>query len=530
MPSKNTDKKINKTGKRNIKVRVSDIVLKSRPINLKKRAALNEWPEEKRGGKPKQATKTKNLKSGKFDDLAEKLPEKIFSAVPIEPPFIHKFENKGKKPETKRGFKKPEIPIDFKKIDEQVEKFEKSESERFTKEAEKQKRKERFRFKTYFLFAFLGIVLAGSIYAAVEFLPKAKIQITAQKFDWHYLNSVTANKGVAGIDPATKQIPAEIFSKRKNFTFSFPASGKKQVEKKASGKVLIYNSFSSAPQSLVAQTRFSSPNGKIYRLEKTTVVPGAKISDGKIVPSSIEATVIAQSSGPDYNITDQGIRFSIPGFEGTPKYKSFYAELKDGIGGGFVGETAYATDADIKKYKEEAEKSIKENIEAFLLQEISSTFKIIDGNRQFTIVKEDIKPDADENGKFPIFIEAESSIITFKESDLLDLMKALANSDLRQRDGFNEANFEIKKQKIDLSAGKFDQGQGKISFGVNFSGDFWQPLRVDDLKNQTAKKNEMELRNLIRSLPGAEKAVISFWPFWVSRVPANLDRVEIEIE
>ncbi len=80
----------------------------------------------------------------------------------------------------------------------------------------------------------------------------------------------------------------------------------------------------------MVRTRFLALDGKIFRLTKGITVPGAKIVEGKIIPSSIEAAVIADQPGEAYNIGPVS-RFSIPGLKGTPKYEAFYAESKADI-------------------------------------------------------------------------------------------------------------------------------------------------------------------------------------------------------
>ena len=89
-----------------------------------------------------------------------------------------------------------------------------------------------------------------------------------------------------------------------------------------------------------------SPDGKIFLLTKNITVPAAKISEGKIIPSSIDTDVVAEKAGADYNIAPVKL-FTIPGFKGGPKYNAFYGESKDSMAEGFVGEIAYPTPADI---------------------------------------------------------------------------------------------------------------------------------------------------------------------------------------
>lgn len=408
------------------------------------------------------------------------------------------------------------------KIEQKVESFEKAEITRF-KQEDRLKRKKKIPLKTYLLSFLLLVVLGALVYAALAFLPRVNIKIATKKTDWTYVEAVTAGKNIGAIDIGAKLIPAEIFRERKNFNFSFAATGKKYVEKKARGTITIYNTYSSAPQPLVVNTRFVAPDGKIFRLEKSVTVPGAKIEGGKIIASSIGAAVLAEKAGPAYNI-GPAPRFSIPGLASdAAKFKAIYAESKEPMQGGFVGEQAFPTDDDIKKGRDQGSKGLKDTIDSFLSLEIPPAFKSIDGNKQFRIIKEQVTSDVDEKGNFGFYLEAESTVIAFRESDVLDLMKNLAKSALGD-------SFEMKDYKIEYGAGRPDFGSGKISFAVNMSGRFWQPVDIDDFRRKVSGKKEQDLRSLVFSLPGVEKATIAFWPFWVKSAPNDLKRITVEVE
>lgn len=419
------------------------------------------------------------------------------------------------------------IEDELKKLDKKIEEFEKKEEKQFQKEEKVKKEfkpKKKRHITRYILIGLLLVLLGAGVYSAIKFLPKVEIKVTTKKTEWNYIDSVIANKNIAQINIAQKQIPAEIFSLTKNFTASFAATGKKMVEQKAGGKITIYNAYSSEPQKLVATTRFEAPDGKIFRLIKEIIVPGAKIVEGEKVPSSIEAAVIADQAGPKYNIEPVS-HFSIPGFKDNPaKYKGFYAESKEAMKGGFIGEVAYPTDADIKKAKEEAIGQLKDSIKSFLLaQQIPSEFKVIEGAEQFNVLKQEVNPQVDGKNNFTVFSEAESLIFAFKESDLKNLIGEIAKINLG-------TDFEIKTYKLDYGVGRADFKQGKISFAVNFQGVFEQPINVEIFRQNAINKSEKDLKAFVLSLPNIQKVTISFWPFWVKCAPDDIKRIRMEVE
>lgn len=386
-----------------------------------------------------------------------------------------------------------------------------------------QKTKKGGKFQFYFTFILFFIFLSGSVYAGVKILPRAEVKIVTKKVNWDYSNSVRINSKIADIDVVNRQIPAAIFSEKKNMNISWQATGKKYIEKKASGKITIYNEYSSGPQRLDVNTRFEAPDGKIFRLKSKVIVPGAKIESGKIVASSIEGEVIADKPGEAYNISPVS-KFTIPGFKGADKYEKFYGRSQNPMTGGFVGETAYPTEDDIKKAKIFAENKIKNVVETFLLtQLISENFKAVDATAQTTIAKEVVNKGTDEAGNFSVYVEANSSIQAFKELTLLDLMTALANQAVGN-------DFKLKSYKIDYKPIEIEAKTNLVVLPVDFSGIFLMPLDQNDFMQKIVSKSDTELKSLIFSSSNIEKADISFWPFWVSRVPDDANRIKIMVE
>lgn len=382
--------------------------------------------------------------------------------------------------------------------------------------------KPKSKLKRFLFWLVILFILTGSVYASIEYLPSAEIKITSQKLNWNFSDWISASKNAPAVDATKKQISAEIFSDKKNINLIYPATGKKFVEQKAKGEIVIYNAYSSKSQFLVENTRFAAPDGKIFYLDKKITVPGAKIEEGKIVPSNIKATITAESAGTEYNIGPIE-KFSIPGFKGSAKYDGFYATAQNPMTGGFTGEMTYPTEEDIKNAREKTTANLKEILSSFLSAQIPKDFKKIDNGEQFSILNEKINDEMDENGNFSIFLEAELKVIAFKEADALNLINNLAKQSIG-------SDYEIKNYKLDYQTSRPDFKNGELSFLVNYRGNFWKPIDVEAFKAAIIKKNESDLKIAIFALPGVERATVSFWPFWVKRVPNNLAKIKIEIE
>ena len=415
-----------------------------------------------------------------------------------------------------------EVEKKLEEIDRQVEQIEKEEKKRFDAEDRKKTRKKDGRGKRIAVFSGIIAGLAVLGYLAAVVMPRAEIKITTKKSEWNFVDSVVADKSVSQFSADSHKIPAELFSLTKNFSFSFPATGNGNVQTKATGRITIYNAYSSSPQTLVATTRFETPDGKIFRLNERVTVPGATVSGGKITPSKIEVSVTADKAGEEYNIGPVG-RFTVPGFKGSDKYQGFYAESFKPMKGGFVGVRAHPTEDDIKQAKKKSYSDLKDYIDSLLISQMPEGFKIIDGARQFSITKEEASQEVDEKGNFTYFVEGKSSIIGFKEGDAVGLMEALGKNELGE-------DFSVFSANAEYGAGRADFNAGTISFALDFKGIFEKPVDAEELRMKSLSLSEKEIKSLISSYGNIEKATVLLKPFWVRSVPKNPGRVEIEAQ
>jgi len=147
--------------------------------------------------------------------------------------------------------------------------------------------------------------------------------------------------------PLNGELPFAIMKITLEETREVPATGEKTVTSKASGKIYVYNTQSTA-QRLIKNTRFQNPTGKIYRINDSIIVPKATT---KNVPGSIEVTVYADEAGPDFN--SDPTDFTVPGLKGSAIYEKVYARSKGPLSGGESGTIKSVSDLDLKQASED---------------------------------------------------------------------------------------------------------------------------------------------------------------------------------
>jgi hypothetical protein len=371
-------------------------------------------------------------------------------------------------------------------------------------------------------YTFLVVLIIGGIFFGFpHFFGNVKINLNFVKTQFTYNNSVTADKSVSTINYSNNTIPAQVFVSNKNVTQLFKASGNANVSQKATGIVTIYNAYSSAPQALVATTRFVTPDGKIFRLVNGVTVPGAIVTNGKIVPSSIDAPIIADKPGDSYNVSNIS-KLTIPGFQGTPKYDGFYGTISSSTTNGFIGNRAVPIASDITSAKAQMTSILDSAFQTNAPATYPDNFISLDGSTSTVITQLSVNTSTDENGNFSVFGEAVFTAVGFNKNDLNNLLLSSAQSNSSVSSTFSDLNINYSNIKSDFS-------NGTISFTIDAKGDTEASFSKDDFINSILGKDVSTVRSIIGSLPGIANGSISEYPVWLSSIPTNKDLIFINV-
>lgn len=177
------------------------------------------------------------------------------------------------------------------------------------------------RFPYTMLFAIL-LVIAASI-GALFYFSSAKVDVTPNTVSAAVQSSFTATQ-------SSGTLPFEIVTAQKIASQSIKGSGTKTVNSSASGNITIYNTQTKS-QKLIANTRFATAAGLIFRIHTAVTIPGGTPAK----PGSTTAKVYADQAGSTYNVGPTS--FTIPGFAGTPQESAVYGRSTSAMTGGASG-------------------------------------------------------------------------------------------------------------------------------------------------------------------------------------------------
>jgi len=297
-------------------------------------------------------------------------------------------------------------------------------------------------------------------------------------------------------------------------TTTVAASGVQHVSKEASGTITITNAYSTQSQRLIANTRFASPDGKIYRIHDSVVVPGMQGGN----PGTATATVYADSTGPSYNVG--ATHFTIPGFKGDPQYDKIYADT-DGITGGFEGDQAAVAQSDLDAAKSSMASKLQDAAKAAFKAQLPDGYLIIDNTYDFSY--SDISQAPQGTDKATLSQTLTATVAVVRESD------AAAAAAKQSVDGFDGSAVAFQNpSSVAISAAANTKPVGEISVTIaGATGVVWQ-YDKSAVKTALVGKNKSDFQNIIASFrPAITGADVTIRPFWTSTFPSDPNKITV---
>lgn len=316
-------------------------------------------------------------------------------------------------------------------------------------------------------------------------------------------------------DSNSGNLSFEIVQIDRQESMKITSTGEQTGGQKAKGQIVAFNAFSSTSQTLIKNTRFEAPGGKIYRTDKAIVVPAG---------GSVEVAVYADKAGEDYNI---GLAdFTVPAFKeqgDTERFKKIYARSKTAMAGGSSGTSYILTEKDISKAKNELESRIKNYLAEIISKEKPDDYVFFQNG--ITVDFEDAgnNPKAGDSGKeFDYGEKGTATGFLLKKEELTDeIIRSYLNEDLAGK--INIINFDKLEFKL-LSRNKENT---EINFNLKGRAHFaWKTdadALISDLINADGDYNLV-----FKKYPSIESAEIVFRPSWWRYIPEKSSKIHIE--
>jgi hypothetical protein len=301
---------------------------------------------------------------------------------------------------------------------------------------------------------------------------------------------------------------------------SIPASGEQEIERKASGTIVVYNNASTESQRLIENTRFESPDGKVYRIRDGITIPGRSGS----TPGSLEVTVYADEPGEDFNISL--VDFTVPGLKGTSRYETIYARSKTPMTGGFVGVEKVVSEADLAKAENELKTLLSQELYAEAQAEVPKDF-ILFPPLSSIVFEEITQVGSNTTNTANINLKANLYGVMFKKSGFareLSKNKATVSPEerveLKSYDSLEVAFVDTAPAAL-LSA-------SEVSFEVSGLTELLWLTDEAALKSDLAGRSKGDISVILSSYPTIANASATVRPFWKSAFPNEAGKISIK--
>ena len=358
--------------------------------------------------------------------------------------------------------------------------------------------------------------------ALVIFAPRADVTVLLKESSASLDAEILAQADQDHVDVQEKRIPLRVVEVEKDITQSFPSTGQSSAsDKRARGVVTLSNTFSENAQFLVATTRLESSDGKIFRLVKGVTIPGMKESDGKFFPGTIDAEVVADSSGDEYNIGPT--MFTIPGLKGSPKYEKMSAQSSKAFEGGGKGDGAVASVSadDVARAKESSLKSLPESLRSELEKDLQPGEKLLDDAMLSEVLSSGAFPGVGAVApSFDFRIHVSVRALVFSESDIRTVAASLVGTDVRPE----AVTVEYMVPRPDFTA-------KSLGIKTHISYENGRDLDVEAMKQAILGKSVDDIQAIFADYPDIQKIEVVFWPkFMTSRIPSRASQVTLHVE
>jgi len=369
----------------------------------------------------------------------------------------------------------------------------------------------------------LFVVIVGTAIGLSAILGKTEITIYPKFREPNISAEFTAYP-----DKRVGELSYEIMTLETTRESQVKATGQVTVQEQATGNIEIIKSTPGAER-LIKNTRFRSPDGLVFRIQESVVVPGAVQNEaGSLTPGTIQAQAFADNVGEEYNLP-AGITFDVPGFqEGgfTALYEAISARNPQAFAGGFDGPRFQIDDAELSEARQQLQIDLRDDLLARIDNEKPANF--IAFPNAVAVTYNQLEP-----------VEYGQDLVTIREQAILqiplfqnnDLGSFLARETITTYDGSSVRvddptifNFTYTSATTSVSV---IANEPALTFRLT-----GKPLLIweydgDSLKRDLAGLPKTAINNAVLAYPGINGARVRITPFWQRTFPESIEEIVI---
>lgn len=383
------------------------------------------------------------------------------------------------------------------------------------------KKRKKLSLRTIGLISLIIFILAGLYLLGMRFVfAKVIIKERIIPFSFDRIQFELEEEKIA--DPG--RLSFQVMSVDATTTKQVYASGLQQSNTKASGKVVIFNEYSTSPRTIKSGTTLTSADGKKYVTQAAVTVPGfTTVNKVKKAGTSPEVTVVAAATGESYNTA--GTSFTVSGYTSS----QIYARSAGAIKGGEAGMAHVLTE----KEKEDAMLSLQAGLAERLKRETRAaippeyiTFpnlQVIDIDKNSLVLK-------GSTISFPASIEGKMVSYLIARDDLERALASKLISEQTYPDVVIPTIEKLTVEPLSSLSTNIDKIPETITIAISGEGTIVTKVSPEKVRQVVLGIPRKAFEIAMQSISEIEEARYVFYPFWAPLFPSIQDRITVIIQ
>ncbi|MCX6787827.1 MAG: hypothetical protein NT108_01525 [Candidatus Kaiserbacteria bacterium] len=349
----------------------------------------------------------------------------------------------------------------------------------------------------------VALVIATSV-GVLFYFSSSKVEVTPNTVSAAIQSSFTATK-------STGNLPFEIITAQKIASQSVKGNGTKAVNSSASGTITIYNTQGKT-QKLIANTRFATSAGLIFRIHSAVTVPSGTASK----PGSVAAKVYADQIGASYNVGPTS--FTVPGFAGTPLVNQVYARSTTAITGGASGSVPVVDTAIEAQTRSALVAALAPDLLASIQGQIPPGYVLVPGSSVTTYEESALAPSA-TTGQVDIKEQGTITAIIFPNAALATAVAASVTGIGYQGEPLTLSS--VEGLQLAATNGLPDVNASSFAFSLSGTAPLVYSIDTARIAAAIAGKTRSAAEVALTNYPEVKRAVIILRPFWRQSFPED---------
>lgn len=371
--------------------------------------------------------------------------------------------------------------------------------------------------KRLVLIIIAAVLLIGFLVWAIFFAPHATITITAKTRTEQYSSQVKLGDQTS---PEQATIATIKQTKDDKQSVDFEATGKKNVGDKASGTVKLSHQSQNST-TVPAGTELRSSSGHVFVTDSSATVPASR-QGGSCFPTACAGSttvgVTADKSGADYNGANGGLN-------GAPGNVS--AEFTDATTGGTDKTVTVVSKSDIESAKKELADKDDNEAKAELKKQFASSVVAIDDS--FTADSGDVSSspavgDEASGGKAKLTSTVTYTMYGIDKNELDTYLNTAFNNLL---DADSQRVYDTGSQAVEFS--NFTDSKTP-SIALQANGKIGPKINENTVKEESRGQVYGDIQSRLSQVDGVQNVDVKFFPFWVSSVPDDTNKITVEFK